>query len=573
MTGMAAGAAALSGGALGWWGAAVVVLAAATLAMVKRTPRSWAAAVLVVTAAAGGAWRAESHVLVDGTSASATFIARALVVSAPVRSGPYQHFLAEDASAGSDRRVRVCVTTGAFPELRLGDTIWLNASATAAADEAAGRRAALAARGCAATAFAPAVRIAGSTASLWRAIAEVRSRLNVALRQAAPGDAGVLLSGLVTGDDDGFSPERVEAFRRTNTTHLTAVSGANLALVAGMAATLGAATVGRHRLGWQAATVAAVWLYAAISGLQPPAVRAAIVASAAVLAFRVGRRPDFPTLILLAAGAMVLAEPAQIGALGFRLSVAASLALAVVLPGLMGEGRTWRGVEILAGTAAAQLATLPLLLPVFGTVSLLSLPANAVAAPLAAMAMPIAALAGLLGLIWAPLGQVAAAPAALLATVLLGTVDLFGGASSSIMVGTPPVSAAVTFAIAAAGVLLVLSGEGRRWLRRTTAGRGVQLPAAALAVFAREDPTDAFGADLDDPVENPPGEEDGHQVADDGQLGQRLAGDVVRRTQVELLRDEGSDHEDQEQDEDEPLTPLSHQREVIAAEVAQPFEA
>ena len=119
----------------------------------------------------------------------------------------------------------------------------------------------------------------------------------------------MLLSGLVTGDDDGFSTERKDAFIRTGTTHLTAVSGSNLALVAGILATIGSATIGRHRVPWQLVTIIGVWAYALISGAQAPSVRAAIVATAAVLAFRVGRRPDFVTLILLAAGAMVLVEP------------------------------------------------------------------------------------------------------------------------------------------------------------------------------------------------------------------------------------------------------------------------
>ena len=195
-----------------------------------------------------------------------------------------------------------------------------------------------------------------------------------------------------------FSQERETAFVRTGTTHLTAVSGSNLALVAGILATAGAATIGRHRGFWQAVTIGGLWGYALLTGGQPPSVRAAIVASAATLAIRFGRGADFPTLIMLAAGAMALVDPRQVEGLGFRLSVAASLALALVLPGLIARGRGSYLSMVIGAPVAAQIATLPFLLGTFGTLSLLSLPANVLAVPLAAVAMPITAVAGIIGL-------------------------------------------------------------------------------------------------------------------------------------------------------------------------------
>src|SRR5205814_2763467 len=117
---------------------------------------------------------------------------------------------------------------------------------------------------------------------------------------------------------------------------------------------------------------------------------------------------------------MVLVEPRQVDSLGFRLSVVSSLALAVVMPELIGRGRTSSWAAALAATVTAQIATVPLLLPAFGTISLTSIPANLAAAPLVAIATPIAALAAVAGLIWQPLGEILAAPAMLAATALIG---------------------------------------------------------------------------------------------------------------------------------------------------------
>jgi competence protein ComEC len=283
--------------------------------------------------------------------------------------------------------------------------------------------------------------------------------------------------------------------------------------------------VGRHRLAWQIATIGGVWAYALISGAAAPATRAAIVATAAILAFRVGRRPDFPTLIVLAAGAMALVDPGQVDTLGFRLSVAASLALALVLPPLMTRARGAGLAAVLAATVAAQIATLPLLLPVFGTVSLASVPANIVAAPLVAVAMPLAALAGLAGLVWWPLGEMIAAPATVAVGALIAVVDLLGAPDAFVSFGVPPMGAAVIVAVTGAALILVLMGDSThigdlalpremRLTGRQMMRKGMVLPPAPPLIFAREDPLHALGADPDDAEKQPAGEKDRHEVAD-----------------------------------------------------------
>ena len=266
----------------------------------------------------------------------------------------------------------------------------------------------------------------------------------------------MLLAGLVTGDDAGFSPSAREAFIRTGTTHLTAVSGSNLALVAGILATVGAATVRAASPSLAVRDDRRIWAYALVAD-SPASPPSGDRGTAAVLAFRFGRRPDFVTLILLAAGPMVLVNPGQIESLGFRLSVAASLALAVVLPTLLEPDRLTPVASVLAATTAAQIATLPLLLPVFGTVSLLSIPANLLLAPLVALAMPLAAGAAIVGLVSRPLAEVLAAPAGLVATAILGIVDRLGAEQAYVRIGIPPQGAAIAIAATCLALVLVLN--------------------------------------------------------------------------------------------------------------------
>jgi competence protein ComEC len=471
MTGIAVGSAALIGVAFGWWG--LIAAAASMIAVfaVVRGQIPTSAIALVLIVATVGAWRSTTGSSTPVAASVAASLEQATVVSAPVRDGRQQQFVVETAVVGEPAQVaRICVTADAIPEVHLGDVVHLSGKVRAPIDVPVGARASLAAQSCSGSLYASWVAMTSSPSDLAPAIADLRDRISATLRGSAPGDAGVLLSGLVTGDDAAFSKEREEAFRRTGTTHLTAVSGSNLALIAGILASIGVATLGRHRIAWQAITIAGVWTYAVISGSQPPAIRAAIVAMAAILAFGFGRRPDFPTLILLAAGAMAMIDPAQIEHLGFRLSVAASLSLAVVLPPLIDHQRGFAAGGFLAAATAAQIATLPLLIPIFGTVSLVSVPANLLVMPLVAVAMPIAACAGILGLFSTPLAEVVAVPAALLATATLAIVDRLGTPGMSMQIGIPPLGAALSLAAAAAGLLLVVSGDVGRVLAR----RGAQ---------------------------------------------------------------------------------------------------
>ena len=584
MTGIAAGIGALTGVALGWWGAVVVSATAVVLLMLRPRDRvATMACGIAVAAAALGAWRAGGPTAPTAASLVPRALEHAIVVSAPVEMGQWQQFVAEVAADGegdgNGAWHRICVTGSVFPVVRIGDVLRLYGSIQPARDAANAHRAAMRARGCGSSVFAESLRVLETNSSPARTLAELRFRIGETLRRAAPGDAGVLLSGLVTGDDAGFSPARQAAFIRTGTTHLTAVSGSNLALVAGILTAIGAATVGRHRVLWQFGTIGGLWAYALVSGAAAPATRAAIVATAAILAFRVGRRPDFPTLILLAAGAMALIDPGQTEALGFRLSVAAALALAVVLPPLIARSRGVGFAGILAASVVAQIATLPFLLPVFGTVSVSSIPANIVAVPLVAVVMPLAALAGLAGLFWLPLAEMVAAPAIFAVDALIAVVDLLGTPQAYVSVGVPPVGAAVVVAGTGAALLVAFAGgaalftergmPARRGAADHGTGASPALPAAAPLVFAGEDPFDALGADPDNPEEQPAGEENRHEVADVRELAQAIARQVGRHLDVPHPRRYPDTDDESEEAEHQHLAPLAHDGDVVATEVVE----
>jgi competence protein ComEC len=229
----------------------------------------------------------------------------------------------------------------------------------------------------------------------------VAGSLRAGLRRACTGlpDApGGLLPGLAVGDTSRLDPALRDSFKTTGLTHLTAVSGANLAIVAGLVLVLaGWARAGPGR----SAAIAAL----AIAGFvvlvrpSPSVVRAAAMCGLGLLALALGRpRAAVPALCLSIFG-LVLYDPALAISPGFALSVAATGGLLLIAPGWARAMRRRRVpavvAEALAVPAAAQVVCAPLLAVIGGSVSLVAVPANLLAGPAVAPATVLGLLAAL----------------------------------------------------------------------------------------------------------------------------------------------------------------------------------
>lgn len=206
-------------------------------------------------------------------------------------------------------------------------------------------------------------------------------------------DQRALFTGVVLGDDREQDPAEVEDFRASGLTHLLAVSGQNVAFLLALAAPV----LRRLRFTPRFATaVLLLAVFGTVTRWEPSVTRAVVMAGVTLLASTLGR-PVAPLRVLaLAVTGLVLVDPLLVHSIGFGLSVAACVGLAVLAPAL----RQWMP-EPLAVTAAAQVAVMPLLLPLFGPVPLVSLPANLLAGPAAGplMMWGVAAgsIAGVLG--------------------------------------------------------------------------------------------------------------------------------------------------------------------------------
>lgn len=276
-------------------------------------------------------------------------------------------------------------------------------------------------------------------ADAWR-VARLTS-LEERLRRYIPGAEGALTTGVLLGDAH-FLPEADRAaFVATSTAHIMALSGWNIALIAGLCALIGRRLGrGRSRL-WLAGSAVAIWGFVLFVGASPTLLRAALMGSLYLLAEAIGRRGDALAALALAAIAMTALAPLALLDVGFQLSCAATLGLIVVAGPLARTLGRWRLPSFIAvptgATLAAEWFTLPLSLHHFGRVSLVTLPANPLVEPLVAPIMAGGMVTAVASLLPGPLATACGLLTWLPARLMLLVVEGFGALPG---VNQPPVT-------------------------------------------------------------------------------------------------------------------------------------
>src|ERR1700760_4875492 len=225
---------------------------------------------------------------------------------------------------------------------------------------------------------------------------EIRARAEAGLGEGMPPREAALARGFVLGDDDELDQGTKEDFIRAGLSHLTAVSGENVTLLALLAMPILAAfgVPLRERLLW---TIGLIAVYVPLAGSGPSIQRAGVMGAIGLFATLQGRRTSRLYALALAAVMTLAIDPSVAGNVGWQLSFAAVLGILLLaspvrgwLLARLGRGaRPWRRAlaEGIAITVAATLATAPLIAYVFEEISLTSLAANVLALPAVAPAM------------------------------------------------------------------------------------------------------------------------------------------------------------------------------------------
>lgn len=231
------------------------------------------------------------------------------------------------------------------------------------------------------------------------AVQRAAGTLRAGLREASAGlprDEASLLPGLVLGDTSRVRAELTRDFRIAGLTHLTAVSGANLAIVTGFVMLAGRMAGLRGRALPLAAGVAMAG-FVVLARPQPSVLRAAVMGAIALAALAGGRRRRSVAALGAATLLLLLVDPWLARSYGFTLSVLATGALVLLAPRW---ARSWRqrGVptalaHVVAVPLAAQFACAPVVAMLSGQVSLVAVLANVLVVPVIAPATVLGVLA------------------------------------------------------------------------------------------------------------------------------------------------------------------------------------
>ena len=293
------------------------------------------------------------------------------------------------------------------------------------------------------------------------------------LTRVLPEPEAGLAAGILIGLRDRVDRDVAAAFTTAGVSHVVAISGWNIAIVAAAIGAM-AGRLGRRRR--SIVTAAAIVVYIAFAGASPSVLRAGAMAGVVLFARESGRSGRAAAALGWAAFLLLLADPPLIGDAGFQLSTLATAGLIAWASPLtdridrLGRGRLPRWLaESLGISLAAQAATLPIVLASFGRLAVISPVVNLLVVPIVAPAMAagIVALAGgMLVALGAPgvVGAVLAAPGWVALRMMIGIVDVAASVPLASVAFEPPVG------VALGAVTLVLGGFVMAW-RRGSLGR------------------------------------------------------------------------------------------------------
>ena len=246
-----------------------------------------------------------------------------------------------------------------------------------------------------------------------------------------------LMAGILLGVDTGLTRDLQNAFKNTGTSHIIAISGFNIAIIAGIFFSIFKNMFG-ERLG-AAFAILGIIFYTLLVGADAAVVRAAFMGSISLLARQLGRRNDGMNALALVALIMTIFNPLVIWDVGFQLSFFATLGLILyaepfsnftsTLISKISKQDTSMFTRIINDnvvlTFAAQLTTIPIMAYHFKRISLISFIANPFILPVQPAVMVAGGLAVFTSLVIFPLGQLIAWVAWPFASYTIRIVELF----------------------------------------------------------------------------------------------------------------------------------------------------
>lgn len=326
----------------------------------------------------------------------------------------------------------------------------------------------------------------GRKPAVMELIYRLRGRMAESIEKSLPDPQCSLAEAMLLGRRGALPMDVKEDFSRSGLSHVLAISGLHVTIVAGIALSAGVWAFGRRRPTYLLVTLGVLWLYVMISGMGAAAIRAAIMASLWLWGDWLGRPRSAFTALVFAGALMAAFDPRLLSNIGFQLSFAAMAGIILLTPIFQNWGkRLWGEREGFASgmirlilssfamSSGAVLATMPLIAYHFHAVSLMSLPATLVALPAVPAVIVSSAAVGLIGIFSGAAADIPGWVCGLFGSYVIGVADFFAAlplASIEMPVGPPVLG--VWYGIMAVALWLRprRPGHSRELLVRVKAG-------------------------------------------------------------------------------------------------------
>jgi competence protein ComEC len=339
-----------------------------------------------------------------------------------------------------------------------------------------------------------------------------RHRLSDTLARVLPEPQASLAQGIILGIRSNIPDDLNKDFQSSGATHILAVSGQNLSILAGIMVSLGVWLFGRRRYLYVWLALLIVWTYTVLSGFNTPVIRSAIMASIFLFAEMSGRQKYGLSALVFAAAVMAAVSPAVIRDASFQLSFVSMLGLLLISPFLQNISRGFVSrlpggwyvsplnfvFDSFAVTLAALVMVWPLIAFYFGMVSVVAPVSSLFAVPAMTGIIIFGFLAAGLGIAFLPLGQVFGWIAWLFLSYMIAVVEGFAALPhSAVAVGSVnPVFIWIYYAVLAFLIIVIsrrkkakniLSGLKTRlpnWRPAMTGTRWARLAASLFVIAA-----------------------------------------------------------------------------------------
>ncbi len=272
----------------------------------------------------------------------------------------------------------------------------------------------------------------GKGNAFWTTLYAFKDAAQQAINQLLPEPSAALLTGILLGDDRGIPPDLKDDFAATNTAHLIAISGFNIAVLIGVltyvfrrpsmllhvraitSPSRGLLPDAFMALSQHFVTILIIVclvLYTLLVGASPSVVRACIMGSLVLIALEFGRQSLALNSLAIAAFIMTLTNPWVLWDIGFQLSFLATFGLLIYAPRLQTRIEGWLKTRVddawarqileflkdaFIVTTAAFLVTAPLIIMYFHRISVIGFLTNLLVLPVQPFVMILGGAATLL---------------------------------------------------------------------------------------------------------------------------------------------------------------------------------